>query len=113
MRKAGEGFALEPRLVAAGMKAVPVARKTFALRLEFRPARLAVQGILLFFIPAGVVVDDDIRINLHLVLMSLGDQRFEFLSIAEVSFHSALLVIIAKIEIVIRVVAHGGYTCCF
>ena len=64
MRKPGEVLAFDHHLlVAAGMEAVPVARKLAALRIELCPALLPVERIDLFLIRAGVVVDHHVGVQ--------------------------------------------------
>ena len=109
MREAGEIFALDhDLLVAAGMEAVPVAGKLAALGVELGPALLAVEGIDLFFVGAGVVVDDHVGIEAEAIVVGLGDQRLQLGAIAVECLGAALLVEVAQVKIIVWVVTHGA-----
>src|SRR6266576_1197717 len=94
-------------LVAAGMKACPVARKPAALRRKLCPARFAINGIQFLPIAAGIVVENHVRIYLERVLVSSTYEIQQVLPGSKPGLSPAFLVELAEIEVVIGVISHG------
>ncbi len=105
MRKSRIVLSLDHELfIPAGMKTVPVPRKAAALRPELCPPLLTIQRIHLLLIRAGVVIDHHVGVQSNIVRMSLRNQRLKLGTIPIQRLSSALLVIVAKIEVVVRVI---------
>src|SRR3984885_12878893 len=107
-REAAEVFALDHHLlVAAGMKAVPVAREAAALRHELRPALLSVERIDFLLVRTGVEIDPHVGVQADVFLVGLCDQGFKLGAVAVPGLYAALLVEVAQVEVVVWSVAHA------
>src|SRR5580704_9941797 len=90
------------------MEAFPGARKLAAGGIEYRPARLSIDGVHLLRVPAAIVVEHEVSIDLHVCRVRGIDQRRQLSLIAEPGFGAALLIEVAEIVVIVRVIAHRG-----
>jgi hypothetical protein len=90
------------------MKAVPVARELAGLRIELGPALLAVDGVHLFLVGAGVVVDDHVGVGADAVLVENLDEVFEFGAIAIECLYCTALIEVSEVEVVVGIIARGA-----
>ena len=106
VRHVSEAFEAFHGLVAAGMKACPVAREPAALRRKACPATLTIHGIDFLRITAGIVVENHVRIHLERILVSSSYEIQQVLPASKPGLGPAFLVELAKIEIIVGIIAH-------